>query len=138
MLADHDIDTLAFDRNRLEAWKIAPKPRAEVNSAEGKHARREEFIFRQGIVKPNRTNVNSRGSQVGGEKPAAEDGPLTSDFRPPTSKLTLANAEREHILVALREIGWVVGGPKGAAARLGVKRSMLYWKMKKLGISRPE
>ena len=51
---------------------------------------------------------------------------------------TLADAEREHILSALRETGWVVGGPKGAAARLGMKRSMLYWKMKKLGISRPE
>ena len=57
---------------------------------------------------------------------------------PPTSALTLADAEREHILGALRETGWVVGGPKGAAARLGMKRSMLYWKMKKLGISRPE
>ena len=32
----------------------------------------------------------------------------------------------------------VMGGPKGAAARLGIKRSMLYRKMKKLGISRPE
>jgi formate hydrogenlyase transcriptional activator len=52
--------------------------------------------------------------------------------------VTLADAEREHILGALRETGWVVGGPKGAAARLGMKRSMLYWKMKKLGISRPE
>ncbi len=52
--------------------------------------------------------------------------------------VTLADAEREHILSALRETGWVVGGAKGAAARLGMKRSMLYWKMKKLGISRPE
>ena len=42
------------------------------------------------------------------------------------------------ILVALREIPWVVRGLTGAAARLGMKRSMLYWKMKKLGISRPE
>jgi DNA-binding NtrC family response regulator len=56
----------------------------------------------------------------------------------PTSGLTLAEAEREHILSALHETGWVVGGPKGAAARLGMKRSLLYWKMKQLGISRPE
>ncbi len=49
---------------------------------------------------------------------------------------TLADAEREHILGVLRETGWVVGGPKGAAARLGMKRSTLQWKMKKLGISR--
>jgi formate hydrogenlyase transcriptional activator len=52
--------------------------------------------------------------------------------------VTLVDAEREHILSALRETGWVVGGPKGAAARLGMKRSLLYWKMKKLGISRTE
>ena len=63
---------------------------------------------------------------------------LTSDFRPPTSGITLADAEREHILGALRETGWVLGGPKGAAARLGMKRSTLRWKMKRLGISRPE
>jgi transcriptional regulator of acetoin/glycerol metabolism len=50
----------------------------------------------------------------------------------------LADAEREHILAALRETGWVVGGPKGAAACLGMKRSTLFKKMQKLGISRPE
>jgi formate hydrogenlyase transcriptional activator len=89
-------------------------------------------------IRDQTLEVESQGSEVGGEKPAAEDGPLTSNLRPPTSRLTLADAEREHILGALRETGWVVGGPKGAAARLGMKRSMLYWKMKKLGISRPE
>jgi formate hydrogenlyase transcriptional activator len=52
--------------------------------------------------------------------------------------LTLADAEREHILGALRETDWVLGGPRGAAARLGMKRSTLYKKMKKLGISRLE
>ncbi|MFZ5831220.1 MAG: sigma 54-interacting transcriptional regulator [Planctomycetota bacterium] len=57
---------------------------------------------------------------------------------PPPTAITLADAERKHILDALDETGWVVGGPKGAAARLGMKRSMLYWKMKQLGISRPE
>ena len=39
--------------------------------------------------------------------------------------VTLADAEREHILGALRETGWVLGGAKGAAARLGMKRSTL-------------
>ena len=57
---------------------------------------------------------------------------------PTAAAVTLADAEREHILGVLRETGWVVGGPKGAAARLGMKRSTLQWKMKKLGISRPE
>jgi formate hydrogenlyase transcriptional activator len=51
---------------------------------------------------------------------------------------TLVEAEREHILRALRDTGWVLAGPKGAAARLGMKRSTLQWKMKKLGLSRPD
>jgi formate hydrogenlyase transcriptional activator len=52
--------------------------------------------------------------------------------------VTLSDAEREHILRVVREANWVLGGPKGAAVRLGMKRSTLHWKMKKLGISRPE
>jgi len=55
-----------------------------------------------------------------------------------TDSLTLTDAEREHILRALRDTNWVLGGPDGAAARLGMKRSTLHWKMKKLGISRPD
>jgi formate hydrogenlyase transcriptional activator len=47
---------------------------------------------------------------------------------------TLADAEREHIVRALRETGGVVGGPAGAAARLGLKRTTLISRMKKLGI----
>jgi hypothetical protein len=41
------------------------------------------------------------------------------------------------ILEALEEAGWVVGGPGGAAAKLGLKRTTLLAKMKRLGISRP-
>jgi formate hydrogenlyase transcriptional activator len=55
-----------------------------------------------------------------------------------SAAVTLAEAEREHILRTLRSARWVVRGPNGAAARLGMKRSTLQWKMKKLGISRPE
>jgi formate hydrogenlyase transcriptional activator len=51
--------------------------------------------------------------------------------------VTLADAEREHILGVLRATGWVLGGPSGAAARLAMKRTTLQSKMKKLGISRP-
>jgi len=51
---------------------------------------------------------------------------------------TLKAAEREHIIQALAETNWVVGGPKGAAARLGLQRTTLISKMQKLGISRME
>jgi formate hydrogenlyase transcriptional activator len=49
----------------------------------------------------------------------------------------LEHAEREQIVQALRETNWVVGGAGGAAARLGLKRTSLSYKMHKLGISRP-
>jgi formate hydrogenlyase transcriptional activator len=49
---------------------------------------------------------------------------------------TLEEAEREHILRALRESKWVVGGPAGAATRLGMKRTTLQSRMQKLGIRR--
>jgi formate hydrogenlyase transcriptional activator len=51
---------------------------------------------------------------------------------------TLADAEREHIIGALRESAGIVSGPRGAALRLGLKRSTLLYKMEKLGISRYE
>ena len=49
----------------------------------------------------------------------------------------LKQAEREQIVRALRESDWVVGGAHGAAARLGLKRTSLAYKMQRLGISRP-
>ena len=50
---------------------------------------------------------------------------------------TLRDSERALILKTLEAAGWVVGGPKGAAAKLGLKRTTLICKMQKLGISRP-
>jgi formate hydrogenlyase transcriptional activator len=50
---------------------------------------------------------------------------------------TLEEAERGHILRTLKDVRWVVGGPNGAAARLGMNRSTLQFRMKKLGIVRP-
>jgi len=73
-----------------------------------------------------------------------------SDLRAPLSELkslspssngspkTLEDAEREHILKALREAKWTIGGSGGAAAKLGMKRTTLQSKMQKLGIMRPQ
>jgi formate hydrogenlyase transcriptional activator len=47
---------------------------------------------------------------------------------------TLEEAEREHILQALEKTDWVIGGPDGAAARLGLKRTTLRYKMERLAI----
>jgi formate hydrogenlyase transcriptional activator len=50
---------------------------------------------------------------------------------------TLRGSERALILNTLERVDWVVGGPKGAAAKLGLKRTTLICKMQRLGISRP-
>jgi formate hydrogenlyase transcriptional activator len=51
-----------------------------------------------------------------------------------TNLSTLEEMEREHVLRALRESNWVTGGPKGAAVRLGMKRTNLAYRIRKLGI----
>jgi formate hydrogenlyase transcriptional activator len=61
--------------------------------------------------------------------------PVPSDSN---GKFTLRAFEREHILNALRDTGWVIGGPAGAAARLGLNRSTLNARMRKLEIQRPQ
>jgi formate hydrogenlyase transcriptional activator len=50
--------------------------------------------------------------------------------------LTLEGFEREHILKALEATNWVLAGPRGAAAKLGMKRTTLQSRMQKLGVSR--
>jgi transcriptional regulator with GAF, ATPase, and Fis domain len=62
---------------------------------------------------------------------------VVENLAPSPSATTLRNSERNLILHALEESGWVIGGPRGAAAKLGVKRTTLIYKMEGLGISRP-
>ena len=54
----------------------------------------------------------------------------------PDRHQTLEEVERNHILKILKETRWVLSGPGGAATRLGLNRSTLYFRMKKLGIAR--
>jgi formate hydrogenlyase transcriptional activator len=86
----------------------------------------ENLIERAVILSPGPTLQVSLGEL---KPPAAGDVPVVP-------RLTLAEAERDHVLAALRAANWVVGGPDGAAARLGLTRSSFYRAMKKLGISR--
>lgn len=62
--------------------------------------------------------------------------PLLHTDVPPEGSAKLEDFERAHILDALRVSGGVVGGPHGAAERLGLKRTTLIYKMHKLGIAR--
>jgi len=53
------------------------------------------------------------------------------------SSMTLEDSDRTLILKTLQQAGWIVGGPRGAAAKLGLKRTTLLAKMRRLGIFRP-
>jgi formate hydrogenlyase transcriptional activator len=61
-----------------------------------------------------------------------------SSSSPASTPVTLEDAERDHILRALDQTGWVIGGTHGAAARLGLKRTSLVSTMRRLGIVRPK
>ncbi|HET8562595.1 MAG TPA: sigma 54-interacting transcriptional regulator, partial [Candidatus Binatia bacterium] len=84
-----------------------------------------------------RAVILSRGAEL--EIPLAELKQVTSraPLIAPDGASTLEQAEREHILRVLTETKWVIGGPAGAAARLGIKRTTLQSRMRKLEISRP-
>ena len=58
---------------------------------------------------------------------------MTKQPSPATTR-TLAEAEREHILVVLKQTDWRIGGQDGAAARLGLPRTTLFYRMRRLGI----
>jgi formate hydrogenlyase transcriptional activator len=67
--------------------------------------------------------------------PISDKNPVPVPVTP--SQGTFSDSTRALIVRALQAAGWIIGGPDGAAARLGLKRTTLIAKMKKLGISRP-
>ena len=86
----------------------------------------QNLIERSVIVSTGRVlQVSLAGLQF--QIPTALQGP---------KRRTLEEAEREHILAALKETKWVISGPNGAAAQLGMNRSTLQFRMRKLGILR--
>ena len=62
--------------------------------------------------------------------------PASFDHGELSGATTLRDAQRHHIIQALAETDWVVGGPKGAAKRLGLQRTTLMAMIQRLGISR--
>ncbi|HET9218761.1 MAG TPA: sigma 54-interacting transcriptional regulator [Terriglobia bacterium] len=89
----------------------------------------ENFVERA-VILTKGTNLNAPVWELEIQTPADGDG----DARPRPA--TLEAAEREHILDALRNTNWIIAGPNGAAARLGMKRTTLQSRIKKLGITR--
>jgi formate hydrogenlyase transcriptional activator len=85
----------------------------------------QNFIERAVILTPSKTL----------RPPLTE---LKLQVRPgPSHVRTLAESERSQIVQALRESNGMLGGPGGAAERLGLKRTTLFYKMRRLGITRP-
>jgi len=84
------------------------------------------LIERAMILSPGRT-LEVPVAELERDRPAATGSGAT----------TLEGIERTHILRTLVEANWVLGGPRGAAARLGMKRTTLQSLMKRLGIARP-
>ena len=80
--------------------------------------------------------ILSRGSSL--EIPLTELKHSSKVSNQGNGSTTLEAVEREHILRILSESSWVIGGQTGAAARLGVNRTTLNHRMRKLGITRPQ
>jgi formate hydrogenlyase transcriptional activator len=105
---------------------ISPETMAELTSYPwpGNIRELQNFIERSVIL----TSSNVLESPLASLRSAVEVESL--------GPITMEDAERDHIRRTLEQTRWVVSGPNGAAARLGMKRSTLYFRMQKLGISR--
>jgi formate hydrogenlyase transcriptional activator len=91
----------------------------------------QNFIERAVILSPGKT-LNAPLEEL--EQPSLVGASL--DTKAEIKPVTLEEIERGHILKALTQTRWLVGGPNGAAALLGLNRTTLVSKMQKLGISR--
>jgi formate hydrogenlyase transcriptional activator len=80
--------------------------------------------------------ILSRGSML--EIPLGELKQAAKSSNHTNGATTLESVEREHILRVLTEAKWVIGGPAGAAARLGINRTTLNHRLRKLGLTRPQ
>jgi formate hydrogenlyase transcriptional activator len=124
LLVTHFVSIYSERMNKHIAWIPIEVMEALVgHSWPGNVRELQNFIERSVIL----TDGNTLRLPVGGLEKAAE-----TDSQP----ITLEEAERHHIRKTLEQAHWVVAGPRGAACRLGLKRSTLYFRMQKLGISR--
>jgi DNA-binding NtrC family response regulator len=119
-------------RKRIDGVAPATMQALVEHSWPGNVRELEHFIERSVIL--------SRGAEL--EPPLSElagpsSGPAVVDASPVGAPLTRRDAEREHVLRTLEQTGWVIGGPTGAAARLGMKRTTLQSLVKRLGLERP-
>jgi formate hydrogenlyase transcriptional activator len=113
-------------KRRIETIPAAAMKALQKHDWPGNVRELENFVERAVIL--------SRGADL--EPPLAELEPQGNPAAATSAddSITLAEAEREHIVRTLKDTNGVIGGPAGAAARLGTKRTTLQYRMKKLGI----
>jgi formate hydrogenlyase transcriptional activator len=124
-LVEHFVEIYARRMNK-QIDQVSPKTMSELTSYlwPGNIRELQNFIERSVIL--------SSGNMLHPPLSSLKAGAVTESHE----AVTLEEAERDHIRKTLEQTGWVVAGPNGAAARLGIKRSTLYFRMQKLGISR--
>ena len=133
LLVRHFVDHSAKRMNR-EVEHVPAKAMEVLTSYSwpGNVRELQNFIERSVILSPGKvlcaplTELRQSGGAVAPDQSAVP------------KAMTLKDAEREHILKALAETNWVIGGPKGAAARIGLQRTTLVSKMQRLGIARAQ
>jgi formate hydrogenlyase transcriptional activator len=114
---------------------LSPGPALRIDGAELNVKSQQSGVGRQESgVRGQESGGRSKELGVRGREAGMRDGAMSAESR----SSSLADAEREHILGILRETGWVLSGPNGAAEKLAMKRTTLQSKMKKLGIARPK
>jgi len=105
----------------------------------------ENLIERAVLLSPGRELrvplTELKSTSASGATPGADSSSSFTSFTSLTSSdssiSTLQEAERQHILRALKQTQWRIAGPKGAAVLLGMKRTTLQARMRKLGVRRP-
>ena len=95
-------------------------------------------LIERAVILSNGATLDVPVDALNGRRTAAPEATFSgATERAIVADHTLAEADRRHIIAALERTNWVIAGPGGAAARLGIKRSTLQFRMRKLGIVRP-
>ena len=100
------------------------------------NVRELENFMERAVILSRGSVLNVPVSELKAASPVAAPSVRAAAPAGPPNRGTLEESQREYILKVLSETKWVISGPEGAAAKLGLKRTTLQGKMKKLGIRR--
>ena len=128
LLVRHFVRHYAGSMGRRIKWISASAMDALVGYLWPGNIRELQNLIERAVIRSTGDRLDIPVSEIDGGTGAPKTGSLPG---------TLEEAERAHILAALKECRWIQSGPRGAAHRLGINRTTLQFLMKKLGIERP-